>query len=486
MYSILHISDLHRSHDEPVDNDALIAALMSDCDRYMGETPMVPAPDAIIVSGDVIQGARLGEAEYEGVLRRQYEVAGEFLDHLARRFLAGDRSRLVIVPGNHDVCWNTSYNAMSKIAEEQYPSNIAWALDEPESTYRWSWNERALYQISDQVRYARRLDAYWEFIQQFYAGVELAMPIDRERGFQLFELDGRRIVVAAFDSIHGNDCFSYSGSLARGAVGRCALALRDLRHSHEVRIGVWHHSVQGPPRHTDYLDISQVHELVGHGFQLGLHGHQHVAAAATHYVHLVESQAMAVVSAGSLCAGSRELPRGVNRQYNIIVIEDDYESARVHVREMVEGGHFTRKSGGGFLQGYASLSWRRPVDASGRTVDVDSENERRAILAAEDALHSNDPGRALSLLENLNLRPGTYPRSLAIRAAQQAENWSRLVSIIGTPQSPDEAVLLISAHISLGSLERAEEVLRSTEIVDPATRRELRNRIDVIRMMRGR
>ena len=29
MFSILHISDLHRSRDEPVDNDSLIAALLA-------------------------------------------------------------------------------------------------------------------------------------------------------------------------------------------------------------------------------------------------------------------------------------------------------------------------------------------------------------------------------------------------------------------------------------------------------------------------
>jgi len=46
MFTILHISDLHRSRDEPVDNDSLVAALVADRDRYSGETPVVPAPNA--------------------------------------------------------------------------------------------------------------------------------------------------------------------------------------------------------------------------------------------------------------------------------------------------------------------------------------------------------------------------------------------------------------------------------------------------------
>ncbi|MFZ3178763.1 MAG: hypothetical protein WBO09_23815 [Methylocystis silviterrae] len=53
MFTILHISDLHRSREEPVDNDSLIAALLGDGDRYLGEMPPVPRPGAIVVSGDL-------------------------------------------------------------------------------------------------------------------------------------------------------------------------------------------------------------------------------------------------------------------------------------------------------------------------------------------------------------------------------------------------------------------------------------------------
>ena len=49
---------------------------------------------------------------------------------------------------------------------------------------------------------------------------------------------------------------------------------------------------------------------------------------------------MAVISAGSLCAGPKELPTGVNRQYNVLEISDDSSSVRVHVREMAIGTVF--------------------------------------------------------------------------------------------------------------------------------------------------
>jgi 3',5'-cyclic AMP phosphodiesterase CpdA len=99
VFSILHISDLHRSPRDPISNDELVSALVGDRDRYVHEEPAIPAPDAIVVSGDIIQGVPLGAANHEAELAAQYEVAGQFLDELVRRFLNGDRSRLILVPG---------------------------------------------------------------------------------------------------------------------------------------------------------------------------------------------------------------------------------------------------------------------------------------------------------------------------------------------------------------------------------------------------
>lgn len=120
MFSILHISDLHRFPAEPVDNDALIAALLADRDRYLAETPIVPSPDAIIVSGDLIQGASIDCPDWQKSIEEQYSVARTFFDRLINRFLNGDRSKLIIVPGNHDICWNTSFTSMELVPESEY------------------------------------------------------------------------------------------------------------------------------------------------------------------------------------------------------------------------------------------------------------------------------------------------------------------------------------------------------------------------------
>jgi len=74
LFTILHISDLHRSREEPIDNDSLIAALLGDSDRYLGETPPVPQPRAIVVSGDLVQGVGVGADKWVDSMRDQYRV----------------------------------------------------------------------------------------------------------------------------------------------------------------------------------------------------------------------------------------------------------------------------------------------------------------------------------------------------------------------------------------------------------------------------
>lgn len=356
MFSILHISDLHRSQDEPMDNKSIVAALVADRDRYVRETPQVPSPQAIVISGDLIAGAPLESDNCKQSIQAQYEVTGSFMDELCDLFLEGDKRRIVLTPGNHDVCWNTSLQAMEEVPKSEYPNDVYTSLIQPGSNYRWSWSSRKLFRISDETKYNQRMDLYWEFVESFYEGVNLSFPIDRSRGFQLFELCDRRILVASFDSIDGNDCFNYAGSVSPGSVGKCAIELRKVPHDYELQVAVWHHSIQGPPLHSDYMDASQVQEMIGHGFQLGLHGHHHLASTSTQYVHLDESRSMAVVGAGSLCAGANQLPRGENRQYNLIVIEDDFVSARIHAREMGEGDQFTQKRNGAFLKGFVDVT----------------------------------------------------------------------------------------------------------------------------------
>jgi len=326
---------------------------------------------------------------------------------------------------------------------------------------------------------------YWEFVGSFYSGVSLPVPIDPLRGFQLFELLDRSIVVAAFDSVDRNDCFSYSGRIPRGALAKCSLHLRDNLHTYKLRIAVWHHSIRGPPLRDDYMEVSQVREMVGLGFQLGMHGHQHVSEATTQFIYLNEVQSMGVVSAGSLCAGARELPRGVNRQYNLVVLDNDLRRARVHIREIVDGEQFSGKRNGAFLQGFSELSWQPATDVAGRPVDATAANNRRSVMQAEESQHAGRPLDAFALLRGLKLAPGSHERKIAIQSLQMSREWKTLIDTIGTPETVEESVFLVSALLNCGLLDQAASALGAIDELDATTRSALSEQINLRRMMRA-
>ena len=103
MPALLHISDLHRTSQPRLSNDELLAAVVSDAGRW--ELGGISRPDLVVVSGDLIQGASAESTDPDSEIEAQYAEAGHFLMKLAAEFVESDRSRVVIVPGNHDVHW---------------------------------------------------------------------------------------------------------------------------------------------------------------------------------------------------------------------------------------------------------------------------------------------------------------------------------------------------------------------------------------------
>ena len=89
---------------------------------------------------------------------------------------------------------------------------------------------------------------------------------------------------------------------------------------------------------------------------------------------------MAVISAGSLCAGPGDLPVGTHRQYNVVEIAEDFCSVRTHVRAMIVANLFSR---GQFAElggvSSAELGWTPLRNAVGAVVDTQAQR-RRALI----------------------------------------------------------------------------------------------------------
>lgn len=440
VYSILHISDLHRSPRDNITNAELISALCSDRQRYVREKPNIRQPDAIVISGDIVQGVIPGMAEAEACLAEQYETALAFVEELTERFVDGDRSRVVIVPGNHDINWAMSKDAMQVVQEADFPNDLRSELFRPESLYRWDWKTRELFLITDADLYRQRMDAFWKFHEAFYAKATGLLRVPRGQPCNLHSLWDGRIGIAAFDSCHGNDCLAFHGSIPREVVARAQLDLLDIG-GFGLLMAVWHHNVEGPPLRSDYMDIDIVRGMIGRGFRLGLFGHQHRPDATPIQIRLAERETMALVSAGSLCAGSNELPTGAMRGYNIIEVADDLRGARVHFREMSVANLFCaarRAALGG--TSFTDLTWDLPPDLAGRTVDSSAQLRAAVLSKGENALKTGNPEACKKLLQPIAAELPEFGRLLLLEAARMTNDRLLLIELLTPPRTIGELV----------------------------------------------
>ena len=459
-FSILHISDLHRSPRAPISNGELISALVNDRDRYIHEDLSIAAPEAIVVSGDIIQGVSLGTDDFATEIEDQYAVAEAFLGELVQRFLEGDRSRLIMVPGNHDVDWNTARSALEPVECQDIPDELRAKLYAENSMLRWDWKTRTLYRIADPDLYEKRMDAFWTFFERFYDGLSGLLAGQNPSDVRLFSLCDDRIGVAAYNSCHGNDCFAFHGMIQKESVARSDLDLNDLGKTFDLRMAVWHHSIEGSPYRTDYMDVDVVRGMIGRGFRLGLHGHQHKAQATPQAICLPEQETMAVISAGSLCADPGDLPVGTHRQYNVVEIAEDFCSVRTHVRAMIVANLFSR---GQFAElggvSFAELSGTPLRNAVGAVIDTQAQRRRALINEAEVAAKKGSPIQAAAILGALDLLSGSYERELYLSAATAAQDWDGILKVTDPPTTIDELVQRFEVFSRLGDFGSAIDAL---------------------------
>jgi len=221
-------------------------------------------------------------------------------------------------------------------------------------------------------------------------------------------------------------------------------------------MAVWHHSLEGPPEATDYISDS----ISDHG---------------AGNIHLPRMEPMAVVSAGSLCAGPVDLPTGVNRQYNVLEIADNCRAVRVHVREMAVGTVFApslRADLGG--KGHVDMDIAAPLSP----IPPTRLRTNAVVVEAEELLKSGDAVGALGVLRSLDLAALSYARTLALTAATDAEDWTSVVGIAIPPQTIAELVGASKALALQGRFDDASAILdefSTTLAMDSAAEADVRS-----------
>jgi predicted MPP superfamily phosphohydrolase len=174
-FSLLHISDLHRDLTDEVGNNWLLDSLERDFDFFDKQNPKILRPSIAIVSGDLVYGVQPGIPDVYKELERQCAQAQEFLSGLTDRFFNGDPEKVVILPGNHDVCFEDVMSSAQKVDIPTLSDQKKRLLDElfrPNSRLRWSWGEMCFYRIADAERYEKRLAYFSALYERLYLRIE--------------------------------------------------------------------------------------------------------------------------------------------------------------------------------------------------------------------------------------------------------------------------------------------------------------------------
>ena len=174
---------------------------------------------------------------------------------------------------------------------------------------------------------------------------------------------------------------------------------------------------------------------------------------------------MAVIGAGSLAVGDRELPMGERRQFNIVDIDPDRETVTTHVRAMSTAGVFTgshRDDFGGNT--FITLPLRHsPARPKGPTV----------AQRLDDAMAAVTLGRHEDALDLLPSSSSDHPhlkRHIQIKALEGLGRQEDLLRLLDPPQSQGEAVKVISLLLECDRFTEASVRLQTmSALIDPAT-----------------
>lgn len=295
-----HFSDLHISSE--TDPDELLGPLVLDL-----HTQGLERLDYIVISGDITNRAG----------RKEYDKAYEFVSALLEKFSV-TAARTIIVPGNHDVDWETqvySWKAKRSVTPaELIPGQFS--------------EEGAGYLMRMHDRYS---DRFRNFSEAFFHLLKLTeYPLEARRQYFIDTFLEDRIQFIALNSSARIDEFNRERSEINAVAISGALqeALRQApKGQNLVRICVFHHPAVGNEQigDTGYLTLLQQG-----GVQLCLHGHVHEERLEV--INSVSSSRMHAIGAGTLGAVANHRPESTPRIYNLLQVDMSERSLKVSTR----------------------------------------------------------------------------------------------------------------------------------------------------------
>ena len=331
---ILHLSDLHvGAGDDPISLLQPLSAALRD--RYEGLG--LERLDYLVISGDITNRASPAE----------FEKAREFVSGIIEQFSL-TAERCILVPGNHDLDWNTEVYRWEKRRQVDVSRLKQGTFVEQGDGYL----------LRDDAKYPER---FKNFSQHFYHPLtQRAYPLAPEEQCLPTLFTESRLQFLAMNSAWEIDEYFrersgiWEHALSRGLAAadqELAQARKrgELRPDERVlRLAVWHHPITGNEKIQADAFMGR---LLQSDVRVCLHGHVHEDRAdLVNYVH--SERRLHVVGAGSFGAPTHERPESVPRLFNLLEVERDLKKVRVHTRAL-------RKQGGAW-EGWAVWPGERP------------------------------------------------------------------------------------------------------------------------------
>lgn len=440
----MQFSDMHISSIFP-SNRAFVSSILTDIERQKVEQPAISKPNMLIICGDVIQGVdrNLSIKEASQLLRKQYQKAEDVLNQLCQKLFEGDKDRIVIVPGNHDVSWTHSQTSMEKIKKSKNLPNLNKLMKTAESNYRWNWDDLSYYKISDFNIYHRRFELFSEFYSTFYEGTR-KYSLNPEEQYDIFEYSDENVVAAGFNSCFRNDHLNSIGTINPECIAKCYEKISQKEFGDWVKIAVWHHDIQGYPWRSDFMDSRTLQFLIDKGFHIGLHGHNHGTDILEVRFSADNNMKMNVFGCGSLGGPRNTIPLGESRQYGLLELNMVYMAVRFHLRKALDqppdlpiwmAGSIKQNEDKSYIDGKLSIR----IGRKALMTDV-----MKKLAEIQGLISENEHARALEKLIVMD-SSNPFVRRLTIECYWQLDKNRELIAAIGKPTSLIEFTYLTDA-----------------------------------------
>jgi GTPase SAR1 family protein/predicted phosphodiesterase/RNase P subunit RPR2 len=299
---LLHLSDLH------LENEAQAQVYRTQLETDLIQELKVKRMEYLVISGDIANHST----------EEEYRAAFAMLDGLVKRF-GLDSSRVVVVPGNHDLNWDASEAAYPFVPKRKLPSPL------PEGCYIPTGDVGVL--LCDDSLYRERFALFNAYLyRRVYTSQDY--PLDYADQIVWIERPEDRILFLGLNSCWQLDHhFRDRASIHIGALTRALDRLQEKSYDGWLKIAVWHYPVTGQEMMND--EFMQL--LAIHGFQVCLHGHIHEAIEGFHKYDY--RRGIRIVGAGTFGAPTREQVAGIPMQYNLLTFDPQKGVMTVQTRK---------------------------------------------------------------------------------------------------------------------------------------------------------